>query len=806
MKLPKLGKIGRYTFCILLLAAIFLRYELRLFEWQVLEGDQFEQQALSDRTDAIELEAARGLILDRNGKVLAGNRISYNIVFNRLNEAYEERNATIIKVIDLMEERGEEWRDKLPIVLDEEGEYQFAEDREDEIASLRELLNIADYATADECIVELAAEFGCEGFSKEDTRNVVSVRYSMIQDGYSRTTPYVFAEDVSLETVGIISQRAEEWKGVEPKESVARYYGEDGTLAPHVVGHVGSRTQEEYNEAKENGTAYDYETNLSGYKWADVTGRGGFEEAFEEELRGKRGLETIYVDETGEVKDTAVTIQPEEGNTVYTTLDSDLQRVANMSLKKNILSNSGSEGARNCTAGAVVVLDVKDFGVLVDSSYPTYDMNLYISDGKYSNQMNNDASEPLLNRALDGAYVPGSVFKPMVALAALQEGVVSADTTFYCDKVFEFEDMTLKCTDYHGDTDVYKGLAESCNEYFCNVGLNLTIRKMDAYAKYFGLGEKTGVELGEALGVMSNPQYYLESHGESWPDGVTAQAAIGQADNAFTPIQLAAYCATMANGGKRLQTHFLDKVTDYSGTETLEEYQPVELFDAGLSADVLNVVKQGMIGTASYGTASNVFGDYPVSIACKTGTAETSNNPESGGTQANLSFICYAPAENPEIAVAVMLQYGNKGNYAQNIAKDILDQYFGFYTWDEEGNRYNQDGDLVDEEGKVLKTKAELDEEKARQEEKEKEEFLSSALEGGTSSALEGGASSEDGSSSEPSSSSSEDTRGGDIPTTPFTGETTSSPESSLAPVSSAPETGSGSGGKPNSPYYTGSG
>lgn len=804
MKLPKFGKKGRYVFCILLLAAIFLGYEFRLFQWQVLEGDQFEEQALSDRTDAIELEAARGQILDRKGKVLAGNRISYNIVFNRLNEVYEERNITIIKVIDLMEEYGEKWRDRLPIELDEDGAYQFAEGQEDEIAALRELLNLADYATADECIAELAREFDCVGFSSEDTRNVASVRYSMVQDGYSRTSPYVFAEDVSAETVGIISQRAEEWKGVEVRESVARYYGNDGTLAPHVTGHVGSRSQAEYEQSKEDGTAYDYETNLSGYKWADVTGRGGFEEAFETELRGSRGLETIYVDESGAVKSTAVTVQPEEGNTVYTTLDSDLQRVANLSLKKNI---EGNTLARDCHSGAVVVLDAKDFGVLVDSSYPNYDMNLYVSDDKYVSRMSSDENEPLLNRVLDGAYTPGSVFKPMVALAALQEGVVSAGTTYNCEGTFVYGDdpgtaLKLKCLSDWGPKNVYSALAESCNVYFCNVGLDLTIKKIDAYAQYFGLGEETGVELGEATGLLANPQDYRERHGEDWLDGMTAQAAIGQADNMFTPIQLAAYCATMANGGKRLETHFLHKVTDYSGAETLSEYQPVELYDAGLSSDVLGIVREGMIGTAAYGTASDVFGDYPVTIACKTGTAETSDNPDEGGTQANISFICYAPADDPEIVVAVMMEHGNKGPYAQNVAKDILDQYFGFYTWDEEGNRYNQNGDLVDDKGEVLKTKEELDQEKAREEEAKKEEFLNSALEDGTSSGSNP--------SSEPSSTvnsdAPEDIRKGDIPTVPFTGEASSAPESSAPPESSPSANSSGNGRKPNSPYYSDSG
>lgn len=796
MKLPEFKKIGRYTVCILLLAAIFICYEIRLFQWQVIQGDQFEEQALSDRTDAIELSAVRGQILDTNGVVLAGNRISYNIIFNRLNEDYTQRNANIIKVIDLMNERGEKWRDRLPIVLTEEGEFQFAEDADSEIEALRELLNLADYATAADCMTELAEEYNCAGYSLEDMRNVCSVRYSMVRDGYSRTTPYVFAEDVSSELVGIISQRADEWKGVEPKEAVARYYGDDGALASHIIGHVGSRSEEEYQQSKLDGTAYDYETNLSGYKWADVTGRGGLEEAFETELRGKRGLETIYVDDAGEVTTTAVTVQPEEGHTVYTTIDADLQRVANLSLKKNI---DGNTTAKNATSGAVVVLDVKNFGVLVNSSYPTYDMNKYTTDNKYINQVQSDSRLPLLNRALDGSYAPGSVFKPLVALAALQENVISAGTSYFCPGYFEYEDLTLKCLCGGGNRNVYDGLADSCNTFFCNVGLDVRIQRIDAYAEFFGLGEKTGVELSEATGIVANPQDHFAIYGEEWLDGLTAQTAIGQSDNMLTPIQLAAYCATMANGGKRMQTHFLDKITDYSGEKVIREYEPVELYDAGLSSDVLNVVKNGMIGTATYGTASTVFGDYPVSIACKTGTAETTG--VENGTEANLSFICYAPAEDPQIAIAVMLEYGNKGAYAQNVAKDILDQYFGFYTWDEEGNRYNQSGDLVDDNGEVLKTKEELDRERAEKEEAEKQEFLNSAVEGNTD--VSSGESDSTSPVSENDNDSDAVNRGEDIPSAPFTGTATPAPQESAAPT----ESDAGTDDKKNhdSPYYTAS-
>ena len=800
MKLPKLKKPGRYTFCILLLVVISAFYVARLFQWQVVDGEYYRQEALNDRTDTIELEAARGPIYDRNGEVLAGNRVSYDIVYNALHMVYAERNATIIKVIALLEGLEEKWRDRLPIILNEDNEYQFAEDKESEIETLKsqDMLNMADYATADECIAELARRYGCEGFSKKDIRDVASVRYSMERDGYSRTNAYVIAEDVSPETVGIISQKSGELLGIEPRVAVTRYYGEDGSLAPHVVGFVGAISGEEYNAAVENGTAYDYRNNISGYKWTDRLGRGGIEAAFEEDLRGSRGQETIFTDDTGEVKSTAVTVQPKEGNAVYTTLDSSLQRAANLSLKKNIENNTT---AKNCTAGAVVVLDVKDFGVLVNSSYPTYDMNLYVTDDDYVRQkVGDDTGRPLLNRALNGAYAPGSVFKPMVALAALQEGTIGAGTTYFCEGEFKYYDMTLECLCRRGSQNVYSALSDSCNVFFCNVGLELGIRKMDAYAEYFGLGEETGVELGEATGIMSNPQEYQERYaGASWVAGNTAQAAIGQVDDMFTPVQLATYCATIANGGKRLQTHFLNKVTDYGGEETLRTYQSKEMYDAGLSADVLGVVREGMRMVALDGTASTVFGNYPISIACKTGTAQTSNDDK---TEPNISFICYAPADDPEIAIAVMMEYGNKGTYAQNVAKDILDQYFGFYTWDEDGNRYDQSGNLVDDNGEILKTKEQLDKEKELQEQQEKDDFLSSALDNGDGT--EG-----DITSSEPPED--DVPARDDIPTAPFTGATPA-PQPSADPDSDEPSDDDGGktfGGtangtsRPNSPYYS---
>lgn len=733
MNLPHLHwKLGRSTACVLVVVVFFAAYTLQLFNWQIINGEAYEQEALSHRTDVVEIEAARGEILDREGNVLAGNHIVYEVIYNALYLEDSKRNETILQVMDLLEELGESWRDRLPIELDEEGNYRFMENKEDEIETLksRDMLNLADYATADDCMRELARRYRYEGHSKEDTRTVLSVRYSMTRDQFSINDPYVFASGVSPETVGVFGEQSNRWKGIETRVNVDRYYGEEGSLAPHVVGVTGSMPTWFKEEQEEQNNLYNPEENIGGYKDSDVVGLNGAEYAFEAELRGQRGQQSVFSNEAGEVTTTATAIAPQEGRTVRLTLDADLQRVANWSLEKNIRANvntglKGDKKAHDCKAGAAVAIDISDFAVLAASSYPSYDLNLYMAGGQYQEDLllDKDGLKALNDRALNGIYTPGSVFKPLVATAGLQEGIIGAGSPVYdCDGpgltgVFKYADLELACTDKHGWASVYSAIAGSCNCYFCELGLRLGIDRLDAYAEYFGLGWKTGVELSEASGVMTSPSEYRERHSESgvdWTEGNTAQAAIGQSDNQFTPIQLATYCATLANGGRRYRTHFLSEVLDYTGKETIRRYEPELLYDAEIREDVQGVVRNAMIQTATSGTASSVFSDYPVTVACKTGTAETSGlSWEDGGTEEHISFICYAPAENPQIAIAVMLEHGSSGPFAMNVAKDMLDQYFGFYSWDKEGNRYNQSGDLVDDQGKVLKTKEDLDKEAA---------------------------------------------------------------------------------------------
>ena len=769
--LPKLPKIGRETACVLALLAVFSLYILRLVDWQIVRGQEFREESMRNNMDSMEITPARGEILDKNGVELAGNRTSYDLIYDALKMVYSERNTTIVRVVSLLEERGEKWRDILPIEVDEEGGYVFSENREGAIASLKEDLSLAEYATAEDCMAALIEEYNCFGYSSEDTRVMASVRYSMTKDGYSRTNPYVIARDVSAETIGVFRERQGEFPGIEGRVSVARYYGDESMLAAHVVGELGMITDTQYAAAEENGTAYDSETNPAGYRWTDEMGRSGMELAFESELRGKRGKKSILLDEAGELRSITVTESAEEGHTIHTTLDTDLQRAAMFSLEENIKANSGYKKAKDCKAGAAVVLDVKNFGVLACASYPGYDLNKYMEDDAYKLQLLNDEdTKPLNNRALEGVYTPGSVFKPMVALAALQEGIVTADSTPYnCDMSYRYADLTLACTGEHGYANIYSAMAGSCNAYFCDVGMNLTIRRMDAYAEYFALGTATGIELPEALGTMSSPQEYEESHQAPWTDGLTPQTAIGQCDNAFTPIQLATYCATIANGGVRMRTHFLDHVTNYTRDEVLRRYEPEVLSDAGLSGDVLSVVQEAMrqVAASPAGTAYGVFGDYPYGVAAKTGTAELDSGVDAA-IEPNLTFIAYAPIEDPQIAVAVVLERGYKGDYAQRVAKAIVDQYFGLATWDTEGNRYNSDGDKIDREWQVVKTKEELDEEEDRQES------------AGTSSGTEDGTLPEAGLSSEPSGGRDEG-----IPDTPFTGDATPAPTESPSPENS---------------------
>ncbi len=679
---------GRLIFCLVLMAAVFLIFIARLFQWQILEGEKFAEISRSSSTDFVKLEATRGEILDRNGVLLAGNIMGYSVKLNRLGMDSPNPNSTIIKVLNILETRGEEWKDVLPIKIDGNGTYYFDEEEEAEIAYLKsdEVLGLQEYATAEHCMNALIKRYDATGYSIEDTRDLLSVRYSMHIGNFSRTTPYTIADGLSAETVGVINEMKSELPGIETGLSQTRFYGEDGTVAPHTIGAIGAISPDMYEAAKEQGNTYSID-NVSGYTMNDTAGRGGIEKAYEDVLRGENGKQTIVMDTDGNVVNTNTTLVPEAGNTVVLTLDAKIQKVTNESLEKNVVENEESELAK---VGSAVMIDVKDFGVLASSTYPSYDLNKYYEDFEYYKGLEADEDMPLFNRALDGAYPPGSAFKPLVALAALQENIISTDETVYCDGFYHYyEDVGFMptCLDHHSSVNMYSALTHSCNIYFYDVGRRLGIGKMAPYAEYFGLGTYTGVEIGEARGRMSNPTEYEAIRGEPWVDGNTVTAAIGQLDDNFTALQLATYAATIANGGKRLKTHFMKEIVDYDRENVIEAYQPTEMMDAQISPWIIDYIKDAMRNVGENGSGRHVFQDYEIEICSKTGTAEA---PEAN-TPDHLTFIAFAPKENPEVAVAVIMEHGQKsGLYAMNVAKDMLDAYFGLER-DEDGNLIDED-------------------------------------------------------------------------------------------------------------------
>lgn len=688
--MKKLLGFGRYVVCALLLLGIFSLFVARLFQWQIIDGQSYYDLSNTTSSSYIKLTATRGEILDRNGNALAMNSTCYDIVFDDTLIDHDHLNDTILELIGIMEETNTEWIDVLPIELNTDGSYSFKEDHDSEIEFLKSssMLHMNFYATADECMTQLLELFDCKDYEPEDAIKIVSVRYNMKKNLFDADSPYTFAEDISSDVMTVVNERTANMSGVRVDVTTTREYP-DGALAPHIIGKTGPLTEEQYNSFKEEDNIFDLEDNLSGYSYDDTMGQNGIEYAMEDTLRGKNGKLAIETDKEGNLTSSEVEVAPEAGNTVYLTLDSRIQAVTNASLaknakaaKENAVPTSEDPKGSDCEAGAAVMINVNTGEVLAASTYPTYDLNKYISDIDYYNELNSNENYPMINRAFSGSFAPGSIFKPVVAAAALQEGVITKDTTIFCDGTYHYYESTgfaPKCMGYHSNATVLTALQKSCNVFFMDVGRRLGITKLDAYGTLFGLGQKTGLEVSESSGVLTNPEDYERRSGTTWTDGMTCNAAIGQQDNSFTPVQLASYCASIANGGHRMQLHLVDKVTDYTRETVIEEKEPVVLNEVGVSDENLEIVREGMALVAqSGGTASN-FANYGVKIGAKTGTAQVSGHSD------NVTFIGFAPYDKPEIAIAVVLEYGSNSTYSKNIAMDMFNAYFYNAYVDEDG-------------------------------------------------------------------------------------------------------------------------
>lgn len=641
----------RFTAMICIVSVILAAFFVKLGEVQLVNAASYLAQADTSSTRTRVVTATRGEILDRYGRVLVSNRAGYNIVFDAARLPSSELNAVIVRLYDLLTRTGDEWTDVLP--LSPEAPYDFLPDAESDVDSLRSALDLARYATARNCFDAMVSRYRLEGMAETLQRVVMGVRYSMEKADYSLATPFVFAQDVSDIAVTTLKETAFDYEGVELEAATFREYA-DPTLAPHILGYVGLMSAEEWEKVKESGA----------YQFNDRIGKAGMEQAAESYLHGTDGKVRVTQDANGEITRSTVVQEMIPGNTIQLTIDRDLQRTAQDALHAAVLDINAKGG--NARGGAAVVIEVKTGEILAAANEPSYSLADFTD---HYSELLAAANDPLFDRALNGGYPPGSTFKPMVGIVGLETGKIAPTEVITCLHTYRrFTDYQPSCLGYHGGLTVSTALAKSCNYFFFEVGWRVGIRSMNEYCRRFGLGVPTGVELNEYAGVLAGVEE-REARGGVWNPGDTVQAAIGQSDNAFTPLQLASYTATIANGGTRYRAHYLKSVFDYAVTETVKDDFTEVLDTVSISSETFDVIRAGMLQVTENGTATATFGNYPIKVAGKTGTADSAN-------KTNAMFIAFAPYDDPQIAVAIAVENGGHGSAIAPVAKEILDRYF----------------------------------------------------------------------------------------------------------------------------------
>ncbi|HNX13492.1 MAG TPA: penicillin-binding transpeptidase domain-containing protein [Oscillospiraceae bacterium] len=633
----------------------------RFAQFQIIETDVIAAQAKQSEEKTISVEAARGEITDRYGRIIAGNSMSYSVIIRRgsfpSGSDGEKRIEVILRLCKLLADNNEILSESLPL----NGDFanpQFMPDRDDDVAKLKEFLNKQPYATAQNCFDALAGRYDLTGLSAADARTVMGVRYEMEIGGFSSYKQISIAKNVSMATITAVKEQNELLPGIYIAAVPERtYYMPD--IAAHVIGYTGPIYAEEYSELK-----------TQGYSLDDQVGKSGVEKMTESYLRGTNGTTVTNSDDP----ETAVTKAraPIPGATVVLTIDSNLQKAAQDSLAETIKKiaekgNYGDNQGADADAGAAVVIEIGTGDVLAAANYPTYSINDLLKD---YDAVLNTVNQPLFNRAFQGVYPPGSTYKPLVSLAALETGTITPGTQIDCTHIYTYyEDYQPKCLGTHGWISLEHALAVSCNFYFFEVGRRTTIQVIENYAKSFGLGEKTGIGLPESAGIVAGVTY-RSSIGQKWVPGDTLQAAIGQSDNLFTPLQLANYIATICTGGIRYQPRIVKQVVSKDGTRTLLADEPIVAGTVELDPKNINYVRQGMLSVTLDGTGAGVFGDYKIKVGGKTGSAEVASGSP------NAVFLAFAPYDNPQIAVAIVVEHGWHGGEAANVAKAIFDAYF----------------------------------------------------------------------------------------------------------------------------------
>lgn len=656
---------------LILVGALLL---LRLVDLQIVNGEEYREQSEKKMLRSTVIEAPRGEIYDRNGIVLATNKLAYDVVIYKVGLDNETLNKTLLKVVNMLEKNKDDVYVTFPMDSLKDGFYN-----ETQRNNICTIYGIESSLSDTEILNYIYDKYGLKeiGFTEEEQFKVARIRYELATNIFSLFSSVTIAKDVSYTTMAIIEESKGELPGIEIKVNSKRYYPY-GTLASHLMGYVSSISSDEYKALKDEG-----------YLYNSSIGKMGIETTMEKYLKGENGIKRTEVDSEGQIASEYIYKEAKSGSNVSLTIDYRLQTIAEKNLKQ-VIHNiaTGAKGyvkQKDADAGAVIALDVNSGEVLAMASYPTFDPNDFVSGIKYSKwkQLIENKTKPMFNRVISGTYSPGSTFKMLSALAGLDSKVVTLTEKIKDNGKYEYGNHPM-CWVYsyygrtHGYINVTEAIKVSCNCYFYEVGRRMGIENLVKYAKMFGLGSKTGIELyGEASGIIAGNDEEMD-----WYLGDTLSAVIGQSYNSFTPIQLANYIATLANGGtlnkvsvvKNVTTNSEEYVAENDVVAHIEKITGYKFHSTKLTLNEKHVaaIVEGMRSVTSEqgGTSYIVFKNSDIEVAGKTGTAQVASGTPNG------VFVGFAPIENPQIAVVAIVEHGDSGSAVANIVKPILEEYF----------------------------------------------------------------------------------------------------------------------------------
>ncbi|MCX8074389.1 MAG: penicillin-binding protein 2 [Clostridia bacterium] len=657
----------------LLVIIISVVYVIQLFNIQIVNGQEYREKSEKKMLRNKTIVAPRGEIYDRNGVVLATNKLAFDVHIYKVKVDNSTLNNAFSKLIKILEENSDKIYSTFPISEDHTG---FSFTSEDEEKSWKKELKIPEGYKFNQVVDMYIDKYDLKNYDRNLAIKIIMIRYEANYNNYSLFKSTTIAKDISEKSVARIEEEKASLQGIETVAIPKRYYP-NISLANHVLGYVSKISSDEYNRLSSQGYSYD-----------SIIGKYGVEQTFEKYLKGTDGVNKTEVDSLGIVTSEQVSKEPISGDNVTLTIDYRLQKVAEQSLIKTIndikTGTSTIKKTPDANAGAVVVLDTQNGEVLAMASYPTFDTNQFV-DGisrKEWNAILNDPLSPMINRVVAGRYSPGSTFKMLVGLAGLENKAITVDEKINDPGIYPYG-HNPKCWLYelrkvtHGNIDLSQAIKVSCNCYFYEVGRRLGVEKIIEFAKLFGLGEKTGIELKDEISGQ-----IAGDGAKTWYLGETLSAAIGQSGNSYTPIELVNYISTIANGGNLNQVTLIKNIQDKNKSYVnqseidsyVKEYTGIDFKTRKINLDssYIDSVKQGMLSVTSEvgGTSYIVFKNSSIEVAGKTGTAQVSSGSNNG------IFVGFAPYDKPRIAVVAIIEHGGEGTYTANVVKPIMEEYF----------------------------------------------------------------------------------------------------------------------------------